>query len=92
VVADCTLSPENKPANLPKRGFLPRMPTTLKLGAQVVTHARAGDTWQSREATTCGHRSELCHSGMAQRWLVVSSQATLERAEATVSQARQRAL
>jgi transposase len=34
---------------------------------------------------------ELCHYGMAQRWLVVSSQAAMERAEASLSQAQQRA-
>ena len=33
---------------------------------------------------------ELCHYGMAQRWLVVSSQAALERAEASVNKACQR--
>ena len=35
-------------------------------------------------------RLELCHYGMAQRWLVVYSQAALERAEATVNKAKQR--
>jgi transposase len=33
---------------------------------------------------------ELCHYGMAQRWLVVSSSAALERADASVSNAQQR--
>jgi hypothetical protein len=33
---------------------------------------------------------ELCHYGRAQRWLVVHAQAALERAEATVTKARQR--
>ena len=33
---------------------------------------------------------EVCHYGMAQRWLVVFSPAALERAEATVTKARQR--
>ena len=34
--------------------------------------------------------SQLCHYGIAQRWLVVSSQAALERAEASVTNAQQR--
>jgi len=35
-------------------------------------------------------RVELCHYGMAQCWLVVSSEAALQRAEATISKAQQR--
>src|SRR5205814_6315724 len=61
-----------------------------KLVAQVVTQALTGDTRQRLNDTTRYHRIELCHYGMAQRWLVVSSQAALERAEATVRKARQR--
>jgi transposase len=92
VVADCKLYHEENATNLKKLGFITRIPTTLKLVAHVVTQALAGDTWQHLDATTRYHRIELCHSGIAQRWLVVSSQAALERAEATVSQARQREL
>jgi transposase len=92
VVADCKLYHEDNAANLKQLGFITRIPNTLKLVAQVVTQALAGDTWQSLDATTRCHRIELCHYGMAQRWLVVSSQAALERAEATVSKARQREL
>ena len=40
--------------------------------------------------TTRYQRVELCHYRMAQRWLVVSSEAALQRAEATVSKAQQR--
>ena len=42
------------------------------------------------DATTRYQRLELCHYGMAQRWLVVHSQAALARAETTVNKARQR--
>ena len=42
------------------------------------------------DATTRYHGLELCHYGMAQRWLVVSSQAAMERAEASVNKAQQR--
>ena len=34
----------------------------------------------------------LCHYGMAQRWLVVSSQAAIERAEESVNKAQEREL
>ena len=40
--------------------------------------------------TTRYQRLELCHYGMAQRWLVVYSQAAYERAAATLNNARQR--
>ena len=36
------------------------------------------------------NRLELCHYGMAQRWLVVSSQAAMERAEESITKAQQR--
>ena len=72
-------------------GCITRIPNTLKLVAQVVTQARTVDTWQRRDDTTRSHRIALCHYGMAQRWLVVSSQAAVERAEATIRKARQRA-
>src|SRR3989440_4235605 len=90
LVADSKLYPEENAANLRQLGFITRLPNTLKLVAQVVTQALTGDTWQRLNDTTRYHRIELCHYGMAQRWLVVSSQAALERAEATVRKARQR--
>ena len=81
---------EDNAANLKQLGFITRIPNTLTLVSQVITQALNGDTWQRLDDTTRYHRIELCHYGMAQRWLVVSSQAALERAEATVSKARQR--
>ena len=56
----------------------------------MITQALTWDTWQRLDDTTRYQRMELCHAGMAQRWLVVYSQAALERAEATVNKARQR--
>jgi len=91
LVAASQRSHEDKAANLNQLGFITRLPTTLTVVSPVVTQALNGDTWERLDDTTRYHRSELCHYGMAQRWLVVSSQAALERAEATVSQACQRA-
>ena len=56
----------------------------------MITQALKWDTWQCLDATTRYQRIELCHYGMAQRWLVVWSQASLERAEASVNKACQR--
>ena len=90
LVADCTLYNEDNAANLQALGFITRMPHTLKLVSHVITQALRWDTWQHLDDTTRSHRIELCHYGMAQRWLVVSSQASLERAEASVHKACQR--
>jgi len=90
LVADAQLYHEDKAANLRQRGFITRIPNTLKLVAQVIAPALRGDTWHRLDATTRSQRLELCHYGMAQRWLVVSSQAALERAKASVNQAQQR--
>jgi len=90
LVADAKLYNEDNAANLRQLGFITRIPNTLKLVSQVITQALTGDTWQCLDDTTRYQRVELCRDGMAQRWLVVSSQAALERAEASVNKARQR--
>jgi len=90
LVADAKLYTEDNAANLAKLGFITRIPGTLKLVTQGITQALQEDTWHHRAETMRYHRIELCHYGMAQRWLVVSSQAALERAEARVNKACQR--
>lgn len=91
VVADSTLYHADNAAHLRALGFLTRMPHTLNLVSQVSTQALRWDTWQRLNDTTRSQRvEELCHYGMAQRWLVVSSEAAAQRAEATVKKAQQR--
>lgn len=90
VVADAKLYSEANTANLKKLGFLTRVPGTLKLVTHVIAQALGGDTWQSLDETTRYQAIELCHYGMAQRWLVVWSQASYERAVASVDKACQR--
>jgi len=90
LVADCKLYNEDNAATLQALGFITRIPHTLKLVSHVITQALRWDTWQHLDDTTRYHRIELCHYGMAQRWLVVVSQAALERAEASVNKAWQR--
>jgi transposase len=90
LVADSKLYNEDNAANLLTLGFITRIPNTLNLVAQVITQALRWDTWQRLDATTRYQRVELCHYGMAQRWLVVSSEAAGQRAEATVNKAQQR--
>jgi transposase len=90
LVADAKLYTEDTAATLAKLGFITRIPGTLKLVSQVITQVLKQEWWQRLDETTRYHRLELCHYGMAQRWLVVSSQAARERAEASVTKAQQR--
>jgi transposase len=89
LVADSKLSNEDHAPTLAKLGFITRIPGTLKLVSQVIKQALQWDMWQRLDDTTryCG--IELCHDRMAQRWLVVSSQAALERANTSVDNACQ---
>jgi transposase len=90
LVADSKLYHEDNAAHLRTLGFITRIPNTLKLVSQVITQALRWAPWQRLDDTTRYQRVELCHYGMAQRWLVVSSEAAVQRAEATVNKARQR--
>jgi len=92
LVADSKVSNEDNATNLSQLGFMTRIPGTLTWVTPVITQALAWDTWQRLDATTRYERIELCHYGMAQRWLVVASQAALERAETSVNKACQREL
>ena len=90
LVADAKLYCEDNAAHLAKFGFITRIPATLKVVSQVIGQALQGAPWQSFDANTRYQSLALCHYGMAQRWLVVSSQAALERADATLKRATQR--
>src|SRR5262247_361655 len=90
LVADAKLYCEDNAVHLAKLGFITRIPATLKLVSQVISQALQWDTWHELDATTRYQGLELCHYGMAQRWLVVSSQAAMERAEASISKAQLR--
>jgi len=91
LVADAPLDPEDPAAPLAQLGFSTRMPGTRKLVSQVLTQALQWDRWHRLDETTRSAGLELCHYGMAQRWLVVSSQAAMPRAEAGSTTAQQRA-
>jgi transposase len=90
VVADAKLYSAENVANLKKLGFITRVPGTLQLVTHVIAPALRGDPWHSLDETTRYQAIGLCHYGMAQRWLVVWSQASYERAGASVDKACQR--
>jgi transposase len=90
LIADAKLYCEDNAAHLAQLGFITRIPATLTLVSQVIAQALQSDTWQSFDDHTRYQSLALCHYGMAQRWLVVSSQAAYARAEATLNNATQR--
>ena len=90
LVADAKLYTENNAATLAKLGFITRIQSSLKLVSQVISQALQRDTWHEIDDTTCYQGLALCHYGMPQRWLVVSSHAAREHAEASVTKAQQR--
>jgi transposase len=90
LVADAKLYGEDNAVHLAKLGFITRMPATLKVGSQVISQALQWDTWQPFDDTTRYQPLAVCHYGLAQRWLVVSSRAALERAEATLQKTKER--
>jgi transposase len=90
LIADSKLYSQDNAAHLKPLGFITRIPETLKIVSQVISQALKYDTWQALDDTTRYHRLDLCHYGMAQRWLVVRSEAAMQRAEISVSKARKR--
>lgn len=90
LVADAKLYCEDTAPHLAKLGFITRIPATLKVVSQVLDQALQWDTWQQLDVDTRYQPLELCHYGIAQRWLVVSSRAALERANSTINKATQR--
>lgn len=90
LIADSKLYSKDNAAQLKPLGFITRIPDTLKLVSQVIRQALRADTWQRVDDTTRYHCLELCHYGMAHRWLVVCSEAAMQRADQSVSKARPR--
>jgi transposase len=90
LVADAKLYCEANAAHLGQLGFITRIPATLKVVSQVISQALQWGTWHPFDDHTRYQPLALCHYGMAQRWLVVYSQAAFERAEATLKKATQR--
>jgi len=90
LVADAKLSHADNAPNLQSLRFITRIPHTLQGVSQGIGQALAVDTWQHADAQTRSQCLELCHFGLAQRWLVVRSEAAAWRAESTIRQAPQR--
>jgi transposase len=90
-VAEAKLSGADNAVHLANLGLITRIPATLKVVAQVMSPALRWDTWRRLDDPIRSQPLALCHYGMAQRWLVGYARAALERAEATLNPATQRA-
>jgi len=88
LIADAKLYTEANAPNLAHLPFITRIPETLTVTPQVIEQAWAWGEWQPLDATVKYQRVELCHYGMAQRWLVVSSQDAWQRAAHTLAKAQ----
>jgi transposase len=88
LIADAKLYTEANAPNLAHLPFITRIPETLKVTQQVIAQAWAWGEWQPLDETVRYQRVELCHYGMAQRWLVVSSQDAWQRAAHTLAKAQ----
>jgi transposase len=90
LLADAKLYHEDHATHLRHLGCITRIPNTIGSVAEVITQALALDGWPRLDDHTRDQRLELGHDGMAQRGLVVYSQAADERAAATRNNARPR--
>ncbi len=88
LIADAKLYTEANAPNLARLPFITRIPETLKVTQQVIAQAWAWGEWQPLDETVRYQRVELCHYGMAQRWLVVASQDAWQRVEHTLANAQ----
>lgn len=88
--ADATRDPEDHAAHRRGLGFITRMANTSGVVSHTIEHALTRDPWHAVAETTRDQGVERCHDGLAPRGLVVSSQAALARAEATLNNAKQR--
>ena len=88
LIADAKVYTEANAANLACLLFITRIPETLKVTQQVIEQAWAWGQWQPLDETTSYQQVALCHYGIAQRWLIVSSQEARQRAKTTVAKAQ----
>jgi len=92
LIADSKLYTKENAANLARLPFITRIPETLKVAQEVIEQAWFFDCWQPLDDTYSYQRVDLCHYGIAQRWLVVYSKDAWQRAEKTLKKAQAKEL
>ena len=92
LIADAKLYTESNAPNLARLPFITRMPGTLKEVPRVISQAWTFGQWTQVDEKLRYQRVDLCHYGIAQRWLIVCSEGSWTRAKKTVAKAQQKDL
>ena len=92
LIADAKLYTESNAPNLARLPFITRMPGTLKDVPRVIDQAWVFGQWTQGDKKVSYQRVQLCHYGIAQRWLVVFSEAAWKRAAKTLVKAQNKEL
>lgn len=87
LVADSKLYSEDNAPNLAKLSFITRVPATIKDVGLLIVQAFEADGWQPLAEGYWYQPVDLCHDKIAQRWLVIYSEAAFARAEKTIARA-----
>jgi len=90
MVADSKLYSEKNAPFLAPLPFLTRIPETLQVAQQVIAQAWAWNHWQRQDENYRFQRIDLCHYGIEQRWLVLTSQTGWQQAEEAVTKAQEK--
>jgi len=90
MVADSKLYTEKNAPFLAQVPFLTRIPESLQAVQQVIPQAWAWNHWQPQDENYRFQRIDLCHYGIEQRWLVITSQTGWQQAEQAVTQAQEK--
>lgn len=84
LIADSKLYTEANAANLAQLPFITRIPGTIKEEQLLIAQAWQANCWQDLAKGYRYQRVDLGHYGMAQRWLVIYSEAAWQRAAKTL--------
>jgi len=99
LIADSKLYTSENASNLSKLPFITRIPGNLNAVDEVIEQCLDMDNWEALEEDKDStkkspinkyHRTDLCHYGIEQRWLVVYSESAYERACKTLTKAQSR--
>jgi len=87
LVADSKLYSEDNAKHLAKLRFITRVPRVVKDVGRLIDQAIFAARWQPIAKGYSYQRVDLCHYKIAQRWLVIYSDAAFQRANETVKKA-----
>ena len=90
MVADSKLYTEKNAPFLDPLPFLTRIPESIQVAQQVIQQAWAWNHWQPLDTNYRFQRIDLCHYGIEQRWLVITSQTGWQQAEEAVAKAQEK--